>query len=144
MAKEDVLRKAARVWFHRTVYGPASQGQGPARSARARELDSSCTTSSSSSRSGCQCQTCGVGNPLVPLSPGDTRHNSSIKWSSSPNCASPCSSPFFSDRDRDFTELWLAVWSVLCCLSTLITFSTFLLNTRRFHYPERPIMFLSL
>merc|ERR1719500_350883 len=48
MAKEDVLRKAARVWFHRTVYGPASQGQGPARSARARELDSSCTTSSSS------------------------------------------------------------------------------------------------
>jgi len=104
----------------------------------------SSSSSYSSSRSGCQCQTCGVGNPLVPLSPGDTRHNSSIKWSSSPNCASPCSSPFFSDRDRDFTELWLAVWSVLCCLSTLITFSTFLLNTRRFHYPERPIMFLSL
>merc|ERR1719500_1874304 len=48
MAKEDVLRKAARVWFHRTVYGPASQGQGPARSARARELDIPCTTSSTS------------------------------------------------------------------------------------------------
>jgi len=99
---------------------------------------------SSSSTSRCQCQACGVGNPLIPLKPGDTRHNSSIRWSSSLNCASPCSSPFFSDRDRDFTELWLAVWSVLCCLSTFITFSTFLLNTSRFHYPERPIMFLSL
>ena len=89
-------------------------------------------SSSSSSSSGCQCQACGVGNPLLPLSPGDTRYNrcqhsaqpilfilwfcdhlrisSSLRWSSSLNCASPCSSPFFSDKDRDFTELWLAVW----------------------------------
>ena len=99
---------------------------------------------SSSSSSGCQCQACGVGNTLVSLSQGDTRYNSSIRWSSSLNCASPCYSPFFSDHDQDFTELWLAIWYVLCCLSTFITFFTFLLNTRRFQYPERPIMFLSL
>ena len=27
--------------------------------------------------------------------------------------------------------------SLLCCLSTFVTFSTFLLNTRRFHYPGK-------
>ena len=38
--------------------------------------------------------------------------------------------------DRWFLNISI-LRSLLCCLSTFVTFSTFLLNTRRFHYPGR-------
>lgn len=99
--------------------------------------------------SGCQCSQCGrsqdrFGNKLIQLRPGDQMFNQSITWAGQPNCAAPCHSPFFTLEDREFTELWLAVWAILCCASTSLTFSTFLMDPGRFHYPERPIMFLSL
>ena len=83
-------------------------------------------------------------NKLVPLLSGDELYNRSVRWADVENCAPPCHSPFFTSSDRQFTELWISVWSILCCLSTSLTFSTFLMDPSRFHYPERPIMFLSL
>ena len=83
-------------------------------------------------------------NKLVQLLPGDNLYNRSVAWADVDNCAAPCNSPFFTSEDRQFTELWISVWSILCCLSTSLTFSTFLMDPARFHYPERPIMFLSL
>ena len=83
-------------------------------------------------------------DPLVPLRPGDQLHNRSVRWAELENCAAPCHAPFFTAEDRQFTELWLSVWAVLCCLSTALTFTTFLMDPARFHYPERPIMYLSL
>ena len=81
---------------------------------------------------------------LVPLSPGDQLYNKSIMWGDQDNCAAPCHSPYFTTEDRQFTELWLSIWSILCCLSTSVTFLTFLIDPARFHYPERPIMYLAL
>ena len=81
---------------------------------------------------------------LVQLTPGDHLYNLSISWSGVEHCAAPCHSPFFTSEDRQFTQLWLSVWSILCCLSTALTFTTFLMDPARFHYPERPIMYLSL
>jgi len=96
----------------------------------------------------CSCPRCGGdvygGNKLVQLRPGDQFFNRSLAWAGQPNCAAPCHSPYFhTERDMEFTELWLSVWSVLCCVSTSLTFATFLMDTSRFSYPERPIMFLS-
>lgn len=98
---------------------------------------------------GCHCLQCGrsqesFSNELVKLRPGDSLYNQSISWAGQVNCAAPCHSPYFTLEDREFTELWLAVWAILCCASTSLTFSTFLMDPSRFHYPERPIMFLSL
>lgn len=39
---------------------------------------------------------------------------------------------------------WVALWSVLCAISCLFTSLTFAIDTHRFRYPERPIIFLSL
>lgn len=99
----------------------------------------------------CQCQGCGSRNvgwsggpPVVALRPGDLQYNWS-RWGGEEHCAAPCHSVFFpSQWERQFTELWLAIWATACAVSTALTFSTFLLDTHRFHYPERPIMFLSL
>jgi frizzled protein 5/8 len=40
-------------------------------------------------------------------------------------------------------QVWIALWSGLCFVSTLMTLTTFLIDTERFKYPERPIVFLS-
>ncbi|XP_075894716.1 frizzled-2-like [Nelusetta ayraudi] len=65
------------------------------------------------------------------------------------DCAAPCEpsrrggSMFFTDREIHFSRIWILVWSVLCCASTLFTVTTYLVDMQRFRYPERPIIFLS-
>ncbi len=51
---------------------------------------------------------------------------------------------YFKQKDKDLTEIWMIIWSVLCLISTTMTVFTFLIDTSRFKYPERPIIFLSM
>uniref|UniRef100_A0A1B6DUK5 Uncharacterized protein n=1 Tax=Clastoptera arizonana TaxID=38151 RepID=A0A1B6DUK5_9HEMI len=60
------------------------------------------------------------------------------------DCGAPCDGMFFSDEQRRFARIWVGVWSVLCAASCLFTVLTFMIDTDRFRYPERPIIFLSL
>lgn len=50
---------------------------------------------------------------------------------------------FFTPSNRQFVETWVTIWSVLCFISTAFTVLTFAIDTARFKYPERPIIFLS-
>ncbi|KAL8572301.1 hypothetical protein ACOMHN_019241 [Nucella lapillus] len=50
----------------------------------------------------------------------------------------------FSAEDKRFADVWMAIWSGVCFLSTLFTVLTFLIHSQRFRYPERPIIFLSV
>ncbi|XP_034038224.1 frizzled-7-like [Thalassophryne amazonica] len=65
------------------------------------------------------------------------------------DCGAPCeaSKPhgfmYFHEEELKFGRLWVGSWSVLCCVSTLFTVLTYLVDRRRFRYPERPIIFLS-
>ncbi|KAK9518757.1 hypothetical protein VZT92_018151 [Zoarces viviparus] len=64
------------------------------------------------------------------------------------DCGAPCeiSKPnglmYFRAEELKFGRLWVGIWSILCCVSTLFTVLTYLVDTRRFRYPERPIIFL--
>ncbi|XP_066492596.1 frizzled-9 [Tiliqua scincoides] len=60
-----------------------------------------------------------------------------------PRCA-PGVDVYWARRDKDFAAVWTAVWAALCFASTAFTVLTFLLEPRRFQYPERPIIFLSM
>lgn len=61
------------------------------------------------------------------------------------SCAPRCNiDVYFRREDKNFAETWTIVWASLCCLSTLCTALTFLIDTNRFKYPERPIIFLSM
>ena len=51
---------------------------------------------------------------------------------------------YFSEADRTFATAWIAVWSALCFISTVITVITFCLDRSRFQYPWRPIIYLSV
>ena len=58
-------------------------------------------------------------------------------------CMLGCDSyPHFTTEQRGFTQYWIGIWSVLCCISTMSTVFTFLIDTTRFQYPERSIVYM--
>ncbi|KAK6490763.1 frizzled-1-like [Huso huso] len=65
------------------------------------------------------------------------------------DCGAPCEPlisngmMYFSQEELKFSRIWIGIWSVLCCASTLFTVLTYLVDMKRFSYPERPIIFLS-
>ncbi|XP_012694181.1 frizzled-1 [Clupea harengus] len=65
------------------------------------------------------------------------------------DCAAPCEPKrshgimYFNEEEQKFARIWIGIWSVLCCASTLFTVLTYLVDMKRFSYPERPIIFLS-
>ena len=59
------------------------------------------------------------------------------------NCAMPCENTFFEKSEIELARSWVLIWSSLCFSSTLFTMLTFVIETSRFRYPERPIIFLS-
>ncbi|XP_029636279.1 frizzled-4-like [Octopus sinensis] len=50
----------------------------------------------------------------------------------------------FTYNDKEFSDVWMAIWSILCFSSTLFTVLTFLIDSQRFRYPEQPIIFLAM
>ncbi|XP_075978516.1 frizzled 2 [Anticarsia gemmatalis] len=60
-----------------------------------------------------------------------------------PGCALPCRGAFFTRDEKEFAAVWVALWGGLCAASTLMTLTTFLIDSQRFKYPERPIVYLS-
>ncbi|KAL8611398.1 hypothetical protein ACOMHN_014453 [Nucella lapillus] len=79
----------------------------------------------------------------VNLCPPRFVHVEKIQGNST--CAPRCDvDVFFRQQDKHFAKVWMMVWSSLCCLSTTMTVLTFVIDTSRFKYPERPIIFLSL
>eukprot|EP00058_Branchiostoma_floridae_P013567 XP_002599055.1 hypothetical protein BRAFLDRAFT_122955 [Branchiostoma floridae] len=62
-------------------------------------------------------------------------------------CAPRCNASidvFFSRQDKEFVEIWMGIWSVVCVISTSVVILTFMIDSRRFRYPERPIIFMAV
>lgn len=60
------------------------------------------------------------------------------------DCAPPCSNMYFKPHDIDFAKNFIGVCSIVCLGATLFTFLTFLIDVKRFRYPERPIIFYAV
>ena len=66
---------------------------------------------------------------------------------SSSNFSNTCplgDSAYFSDDAKDFAKGWLATWTTVCFISTMLTILTFLIDRSRFDYPWRPIVYLAI
>jgi frizzled protein 5/8 len=83
--------------------------------------------------------------PFIRLAPSpfDARYNK-ISTGGLANCIQPCQSSFFSQSEQMFAYYWLLMWSMLCLASCLITGLTYLIQSSRFRYPEKPIIYLSM
>ncbi|CAJ0957233.1 unnamed protein product, partial [Mesorhabditis belari] len=59
-------------------------------------------------------------------------------------CAYSCRAPTHSTlSNQSFVNSWIAVWSITCFSLSIFTVLTFLIETDRFQYPERPIFVLA-
>ncbi|XP_061677191.1 frizzled-6-like [Syngnathoides biaculeatus] len=60
------------------------------------------------------------------------------------DCAPPCSNMYFKPHDIEFAKRFIGICSIICLGATLFTFLTFLIDVKRFRYPERPIIFYAV
>lgn len=64
---------------------------------------------------------------------------------STASCAVLCNQEgIFKTSDKETVDRWMTVWSVVCFISTFAVLCTFLVDTIRFKYPERSIIWLAL
>ncbi|XP_064095025.1 frizzled-2-like [Macrobrachium nipponense] len=61
-----------------------------------------------------------------------------------PDCGAPCNGMFFNEEELNFSRNWVGGWAAVCLASTTFTIASFLADVRRFRYPERPIIFISM
>lgn len=83
----------------------------------------------------------GSGAPAVSVTTTTTTSRSADNTTST--CPLP-NNTFFTDSSKAFATGWISFWSVLCFISTSLTILTFLLETSRFQYPWRPVVYLAL
>lgn len=96
--------------------------------------------SKSSGRDDCSCR---CRSPLLQIDDQAHGHYNRISTGKMKNCAVNCYGPYFGHNEQTFANFWIGLWSILCCISTATTVSTFFIDMQRFRYPERPIIFLS-
>ncbi|XP_059827306.1 frizzled-6-like isoform X1 [Hypanus sabinus] len=60
------------------------------------------------------------------------------------DCLPPCPNMYFRENELNFAKYFIGIVSIICLCSTLFTFLTFLIDVRRFRYPERPIIFYAV
>lgn len=102
--------------------------------------DSSKSSLRAPSQSCCQCNT-SLGYRPIDENDDDNHHG----YSSIRKCLPPCRSPYFADEQSiSMINTCLTILSILCALSCTFVLLTFFLDMRRFKYPQRPIIFLSL
>ncbi len=80
----------------------------------------------------------------ISLQVTSSLRNKSYSFGGIGNCGMNCSGLFFSSTQRTMVApAFILLFAILCVLFTLFTVATFLIDRRRFHYPERPIIFIS-
>ncbi|XP_036416582.1 frizzled-6 [Colossoma macropomum] len=60
------------------------------------------------------------------------------------DCAPPCDNMYLKPHEIEFAKTFIGICSIVCLCATLFTFLTFLIDVRRFRYPERPIIFYAI
>ncbi|MBN3308473.1 FZD6 protein, partial [Amia calva] len=66
------------------------------------------------------------------------------KFLGAKECAPPCANMYFKAHEIEFAKNFIGVSSIVCLGATLFTFLTFLIDVKRFRYPERPIIFYAV
>ncbi|MCL4150012.1 UNVERIFIED_CONTAM: hypothetical protein GTU68_047067 [Idotea baltica] len=82
--------------------------------------------------------------PLHFIVPKRKKYSLRIGGKKAENCGAPCDGMFFNAEELRFSRRWVGGWAVVCLISCTATVASFLVDVRRFRYPERPIIFISM
>ncbi|NWI76295.1 FZD6 protein, partial [Dryoscopus gambensis] len=73
-----------------------------------------------------------------------TTNGQGYKFLGIDQCAPPCPNMYFKNYELDVAKSFIGIVSIFCLCATLFTFLTFLIDVKRFRYPERPIIYYSV
>uniref|UniRef100_A0A8B9QT31 Frizzled-6 n=1 Tax=Anas platyrhynchos TaxID=8839 RepID=A0A8B9QT31_ANAPL len=73
-----------------------------------------------------------------------TSNGQGYKFLGIDQCAPPCPNMYFKNYELDVAKSFIGIVSIFCLCATLFTFLTFLIDVKRFRYPERPIIYYSV
>ncbi|XP_026863750.2 frizzled-6 [Electrophorus electricus] len=73
-----------------------------------------------------------------------TRPGQGSSFLGAQDCAPPCDNMYFKLQEIEFAKTFIGISSAVCLCATLFTFLTFLIDVKRFRYPERPIIFYAV
>lgn len=79
----------------------------------------------------CSCKT-----PLITT-------NNDAKVGSIEKCTVPCRGVFFTKDERNFIDIWIKLLSAIAFICTLITLTTFIMETKKPTFPEKSIEFIT-
>lgn len=86
----------------------------------------------------CECR-----SPLIKLEEmADRRHFNRVETGGIANCAQSCHSMFFSRSEQQEAVQIIVIFAFACFGCTLFTVATCMLDSERFKYPERSIIFI--
>lgn len=51
---------------------------------------------------------------------------------------------YYRTADKTYTKIWAVVWSAVCAILCAILVLTFCIDSTRFQYPERPLLFMGI
>ncbi|KAI3413765.1 hypothetical protein GPALN_011246 [Globodera pallida] len=76
-------------------------------------------------------------------------HSLLIANQSIEHCSLPCQSDgivptFFGVHIRHYLRLWTGAWAVTCCVCCAFTIVTFLIDIKRFEFPEKAIFYMAI
>uniref|UniRef100_A0A183BIC6 Frizzled-4 n=1 Tax=Globodera pallida TaxID=36090 RepID=A0A183BIC6_GLOPA len=76
-------------------------------------------------------------------------HSLFIANQSIEHCSLPCQSDgivptFFGVHIRHYLRLWTGAWAVTCCVCCAFTIVTFLIDIKRFEFPEKAIFYMAI
>ncbi|OQV23168.1 Frizzled-8 [Hypsibius exemplaris] len=87
---------------------------------------------------------CACSCPSPALMLPSTSDRTNVHFGGVEGCAAACRSPLASSQEMELGQYWITGWAILCCLCTAFTLMTYVIDTTRFKYPERPIVFIAL
>ena len=106
---------------------------------------SSQPTTASNSQNGTVPTLLSCPSPLDLNNKGHMLANSSYIFANIPNCAVLCEGIYFSHGESNVAApVFILICALICIGFTIFTVGTFLIDRQRYHYPERPVIFLAL
>ncbi|XP_059226208.1 frizzled isoform X1 [Stomoxys calcitrans] len=82
--------------------------------------------------------------PVHLKTPQDMGYSLKVGGKEKRDCGAPCHAMFFQEEERTVLRYWVGSWAAVCVASCLFTVLTFLIDSSRFRYPERAIVFLAV
>lgn len=71
-------------------------------------------------------------------------NHSNTRYGGIDNCGERCEGVYLTQEEKDFNTVWIAIWSLLCLLISIVTVLTWVINNKAIKSPESLVYYIAL